>query len=654
MKGIKSHPTGFDMLPRRTIRNSIALVCLLTICSFAHNALGQDCLGWDKIWAVNGAAAWDARQSWKPLGAPKPKDNTCIDSVGGVAELNPSRQHNIYNTNNLFIGNGNTVAFTAPTNGSKDEATLNVYGSTINNMGNMLFDNPNGSNLLLNASKNANATVTLAGSGVFQMNAANSAIRVMGDSSKLMNESNIKGRGVIRATYLTNKGSVVASIAGEDLSLYVGTSSNSGTLQATNGGLLYVGGTIPRSFTNSGKIAADSKSSISMYFSDLTNAKGGMITANGTDSTIKLMLYASGSENNGNIQATDGGRLTLSTPRGFTNKGTLQASQEDYDGNNESILIVNVGTDKGVTFKNDNIISAYRDGIVAFKGGPIVTTGVITAYQSGTIDFTNVKQVDNNKGTTEVKSGGTITGRERFTNRGGVILEDQSSQFTSLIYLQQGGFTRDDGVLAAATVGINGGILFGTGSVTVGTPQSPAALINGGILFAGDGTPNGGSVPNDAVPGKLTINGSYQQTASGVLYELMKNSSLFSTTIISGGTATLDGILNVKIDGFNPGMGKPYEILAASNGVLDFFANAEPTRHVGNEYIGSLTADGYKFDVDYYETQSESTCGTGFLGCVELDNFTLEPVSEPGSLFVVGSGLFCLGFFLRKRLYMAT
>lgn len=111
----------------------------------------------------------------------------------------------------------------------------------------------------------------------------------------------------------------------------------------------------------------------------------------------------------------------------------------------------------------------------------------------------------------------------------------------------------------------------------------------------------------------------------------------------------------MNIDGFAPKKNEIFEILAASNGVSGFFANAEPLdiEKYQNEGMGNLIADGYDFAVRYYWNDSyenDANCGTGFTGCVILQEIATEPVPEPDSLLVVGSGLFCLGVLLRKRL----
>lgn len=130
-----------------------------------------------------------------------------------------------------------------------------------------------------------------------------------------------------------------------------------------------------------------------------------------------------------------------------------------------------------------------------------------------TTDALNNNSLPVNNGT--LLNSGTLNNNGSFTNYGAVSIASAGQFTTSTDYRQMAGSTLVNGTLTAtggAIVAIHGGALGGTGT------------INGGVLMSGTIMPGGTLVPGDA-PGTLTIFGNYEQTAGGILDELLGPSS---------------------------------------------------------------------------------------------------------------------------------
>jgi hypothetical protein len=165
-----------------------------------------------------------------------------------------------------------------------------------------------------------------------------------------------------------------------------------------------------------------------------------------------------------------------------------------------------------------------------------------------------------NTGTLRAINGGDILlAGAAFTNTGLVEIGAVGSQVRRLAgtYLQTGGETRlAGGTLNAATVSIQGGLLSGIGAIT-------GSLVNAGTIVLGRAVDPTGT---------LTVSGTFQQAASGVLdVELAGTAIADYDRLLVTGAATLLGTLNVAIaGGFLPVVGNTFDVLTFASHVDDF------------------------------------------------------------------------------------
>ena len=366
-------------------------------------------------------------------------------------------------------------------------------------------------------------------------------------------------RGLVRAT----SGGTVSLV---DSFSFQGT----GTFQAI-GGSVILGGTLD----NTGKTLALSAATGSLQANNGT-IKGGRVETSGgavlvPAFTLTLDGVTLGSDftvpdgtdvlvSNGltldNIDVTFTDGTVIGSPRmRFTNTGTLAGTGEViFGGTGDNNQLV--GT-SGQTFTiGPNItIHGTQGGTVGLSGN-LVNQGVISSETNPnqiTVSGTTVS----NQGTLQAINGGDILLSGSFTNTGQMIIGASGSvlRLLSGTILQNSGMTTmAGGTLQATTVSLQGGVLSGSGTVT-------GAVINNATVTIG-GT-------NAA--GTLQINGSYTQTAAGVLnMEIggLTQGTQFDRLVSSGAgtSATLAGTLNLStINGFSPSLGQNFQILAFVN-----------------------------------------------------------------------------------------
>ena len=154
-----------------------------------------------------------------------------------------------------------------------------------------------------------------------------------------------------------------------------------------------------------------------------------------------------------------------------------------------------------------------------------------------------------------------------------------------------------------ANITVDGNSVFSVGSV-----------VNGGPLML---THNAG----------MTVNNGFYQLASGTLGASIDATGL-SIVTINGGPVVLDGTLDVLLGpNFDPAIGSFYKFLLFGPGELSgTFASIQ------NEYFNGTE----KWVVIY------NNAG----GYVELE---AAPAPEPGSFLLLGSGLLCAAFGIRRR-----
>jgi uncharacterized repeat protein (TIGR01451 family) len=232
--------------------------------------------------------------------------------------------------------------------------------------------------------------------------------------------------------------------------------------------------------------------------------------------------------------------------------------------------IENDGTIDYTATTNQLVLSnGYVDdyGLFDVKTDQSIVNGVILAGSSSvrtSAILAGLNFIDVESGATFQKSAaaGTSGIEPTFTNFGGSVLAlSGTMNFTD--------FEQDDGVTtlgpgsiaSPATLVFLGGTLNGAGTAT-------GDVSNGGTVAPGSGASN---------PATITITGNYTQTTGGALTQEIGGTTSYDKLAV-GGTATLDGTLNVSlINGFIPTNGNTFPVLTFASRNGDFAVKNLPT-----------------------------------------------------------------------------
>ena len=517
----------------------------------------------------------------------------------------------VVNVNNESLqGTINTDAATALMIGTS--GGNNLSNTTVN--GNLSLTDPGtGSFLRLYGTDTLNGTLTLAtvnssdGYGLRLNNGANLIISI---GSTLQGSGNVSEETA--ASTLTNNGLVNATtnFAGSTLTMDQRNFINTGTAEATNGGIL----TLNDNVSNSGAVKAVGTSSVvnlqnATFTGSGTAAQGNLITASGggvvnvnneslqgtinTDAATALMIGTSGGNNlsnttvNGNLSLTDPGTASFLRLYGTdTVNGTLTlATVNSSDGyglrlnNTANLVIGSTGTLQGSgnvseetaasTFTNNGLISPSANGA------------------GSTLTFSETNFKNTATGTTQVANGTTLTvNSANATNSGAIsVIQGGTANFTSGL-TQTAGATNVFGTLNASEA-LKGGVLEGFGKVV------------------GNVTNTGGTVQS-TTPAGLVIQGNFTQTGGGELDAFFGNN--FHDLLTVTGQTTLGGTLGVfDLDPSQPaGMaaaGSQFAFLdysgtlaatGTSGGFTQYFSNETP---IDNNTGLIMGASGFQYEL---------------------------------------------------------
>jgi hypothetical protein len=383
---------------------------------------------------------------------------------------------------------GNSAFLSGLTNAGTyaiDNNSTTVISGTITNNGTLQL-NSTGNNTFLNLGANA----TLAGTGTVVMGASgpNYIYGVGGGNFTLTNAITITGGNASGtdnigngALTLVNNGTINANVSGAGITLQPGgASTNTKTLEATNGGSLGFNG---GSWTNTGgTISAQAGSSVVLY--NNASITGGTLTTSGTGVIHSL-----------------GGNTAFLT--GLTNAGTYAID------NNSTTVLSGTITNNGAMQLNSTGNNTFLDinGAVTLKG-----TGTLTLGSSGPnyIVGTGITPILTNQSTIQ-GTGNIGNGSMGLTNTG--TLNSNVAGGTLAIVVNGSGFTNYSGT---------------TDTLTGGT-----YIANGGnITFAaGNNT------------GITTLAASVTEEAGGQLINTTNNSNALAglTSITSAGSLTIGG-----------------------------------------------------------------------------------------------------------------
>jgi fibronectin-binding autotransporter adhesin len=318
--------------------------------------------------------------------------------------------------------------------------------------------------------------------------------------------------------------------------------------------------------------------------SALTFSSGNTIAGSGTISNL-------GITNNGVLFANQAAPLLiLPTAAGLNNKGTLAVNAGST---------MQIGTSAGgalVNFAGNTLTGGIYSiaGTLQFgaPGTTLITNAArltLTGTGARLIDFAGNDILAGFKtnaatGNFRLASGASLTTTGGDFINAGLFTIAKNSIFTvggsSFNFTQTSGTTTVDGYLASAGAGtlhLNGGSLFGTGSLFY-------SVVDAATLSPGDTT---------TTPGVLTVTRTYAQSAAGALDISIGGAAPgtgYDRLSVTKG-ATLSGTLNVHlINGFVPAIGSTFDILNASS-VSGVFSTVNGLAINGSEHF-EVSYDG--------------------------------------------------------------
>jgi hypothetical protein len=568
-----------------------------------------------------GTGNWNVAGNWTP--SKVPNSATTSVAISGTAGTPSSvTLSNLSVTiQNLSLDSFSTLSITG-------YYPLFVEGPTIANGGQINVGTASiGSTLYVGSG------TTLSGSGAVNLINNNSMIEVSPTSGTLVNQSTIQGQGDVYSANLTNQGTINANVSSGGLLVSTTGITNTGTLEATGGGSLYLynsvtntNGTIYAGSSSSvylaGTITGGNLSSVGsgeIIGQNLNTLQGVTITQGSTYS-----IYSNSSNelsgnlvNQGTIMVGTGGFLLETPTVTLSGGGTI-----NLGGGSISGLVFTEGL-----VNQDNTIQGQ--GTIGYLSS-FVNGGTVNANVSGGTLIIESAPTTNN-GTFQVAQGSTLqTLNTTFTNNGTVNIGSLGDTSRSLFqlttsnntpyvdYVQTGGTTNlwsshsTLEVDGGRSVDIEAGLLQGFGTVQ-------GNLSNSGTVHPGDG------------PGLLTVKGSYTENASGILDIAiggMTQGSQYSELSVSGGAA-LSGTLDVSLlNGFTPAVGETFMILT-STGLSGMFSD-------NMIQVGNVT-----FDVEYGPA--------GYRNDVVLIVAEVSvAVPEPGSLVLLAVGVAGVGVYVGR------
>jgi len=453
-----------------------------------------------------------------------------------------------------------------------ENASTAKLNGIINNTGSITVEG-DGNNTYLQLVGNTTlmgvGTVTLADAG-------NPQNRING-SFALTNQQTIQGAGEINTSSLINQGTINANYADNQLQIAEGAAStNSGTLEATNGGTLQL---YNDSLNNSGgTIKATGASTLQFDYGTIQN-RSGTIQATG-GSTVQLM---NGATIQGGTLTTDSGHgsvieivannsatLDGSTLGTLTNSGAFVVSNNstaDVNGtiaNNGSITLkgdghytymqligdttlMGTGT---VTLTNSGNPLNYIDSYGAFTltnrqtiqgSGTIDTNGLVNygtifsngsgfAISPGSAGFSNHGTLEVATGSSMVVSGGT------FTNFAGSTLTGGTYNIGGTLQIDQLGYNGGEITTNAANIILNGA----NSSFVDANGKDALSSLNTNAMGASF-TIEGGR--NFTTAANFTNNGTLNIASSNSKFTVNGNLTNFANNTLTGGTYDVTGAL---------------------------------------------------------------------------------------------------------------
>ncbi len=417
---------------------------------------------------TGGAGAWSNVSNWNPNPcAPNPPCYPSSPTVdvsidGGNNAVSPVTQDVSANIGNLAIDSDDSLSVS-------DQVNLLIFGTSISNAGKItVTSSTGGSGVFLRA-----ANTTLAGGGTVTL--LGCEIGTTSGTQVLTNQETIQGAGVIGVNF--NNQGVIDANGASPLNIDIGASNptNSGTLEASGGGLLQFNqaGILNNS---GGKIQALDGSTVQL---GAVTIDGGTLTTTGTG---VIHGFANGPILNG---VTNSGIYQVQAPSSTTLEGTITNSgtiQVNATSTAQAVLnltgtvtLTGGGTvalsDQKGNFVNGTLVNQNN----TISGAGTFGNGVGTLTNAGVINATSannnpliIGESVTNTGIMEASSGGTLEITNSVTNTGGAIA-----------------------ALAGTGKSAGGTVLLKTLTVSGGTLTTSGSSINSGIIISSNSTFNG-------------------------------------------------------------------------------------------------------------------------------------------------------------------
>jgi hypothetical protein len=502
---------------------------------------------------LGGSGLWTEGDKWSTGAAPK---NSGGDTFAVVIDNgNAAASVVTLNTNptvdSLVLDAGDTLTIV-----NANGLTLATEDGLVNN-GTLTLDG-NDSNFALTG-LTLSAGGTIAGSGHIALS-NDSENRVVTGADKVITLGSAQtlsgaGRLLDGSGGLVNQGTIQATLP-KGLVIDPGSPGfeNQGTLRATGGGTLELRhGT----FTNTGQaISAEADSTVRLepgtevVGGTLKSVGDGLIAVDGNTTLDGVAVE-------GRLDQGDGARVTvvgdLTNDALWKVIGTGNFAVTEVYFETEGASLSGSGT---LEFNDDaqNTLSAL---------GALTQDGGHTIRGRATIDAPGGLT---NLGTIEATLAGRLIlkpGSPGFVNQGTVAATGSGGLENLGIYRQTAGTTRVETLLeSTGDLDLEGGLLTGSGEVKARLDQT------------------GGTVSPGSSPGTLTVTGDYDQDPGGTL--LVEIGASAHDLLKVTGNASLAGTLEVNLlDGFEPALGRSFDVLEATSIVYDPSAEDFPVFAAG-------------------------------------------------------------------------
>jgi len=463
----------------------VAAMILLSLAS-ATSALAQQCT--DSWTGGGGNDNWSNGANWSTGNEPGNTDAVCIQTSGAAVLLDVAD-----GVAGLAVGSSDSLTFPTPSNTNNG---LSISGSSITNSGQIIMAAPvqfgsTGLNL------SSSGTVILSGRGTITLNANSFGGDSIGGSAILLNRSTIQGGGGLDMTFNNAKAGVInANESGVQLVVgrnnSQGPSTNTGLMEATDGGQLVmgsltlnnVGGTIKAAGKNSYvQLEGEGQGGETFTGGTWTTANGGAIQVvdssalldgtNGNTITNSgtMQLVDGAAHPGGNFQGTlmntgtlqilsKGSGMGVNIPGGQT--FTLTGSGSLTMGDGTSNAYNNQNYISGATFVSQQLIQGTGNilNLVSFNNSATINANVPTGPNNLQLQLGRAG-ASTNTGTIEATNGGVLLiGSTTINNVGGTIAASGTGSNLSLVgSLGTSGLTISGGTFD----GSGGGVIYGQG-----------------------------------------------------------------------------------------------------------------------------------------------------------------------------------------------